>query len=233
LAAEVAAWQMRNFGGSGSTLGSAASARRRWQKRSVGAISVALVEAAAAAAAAAAGQQRRQSSDGAQRDGSGSLAVARRRRQLGGSSLAAAAWRWQLGGSAVAAAAQWWRQRSCGCLMAEPRRRQSCGGIGGSFAAAAWRWRSGSGSAVAVLSDTAVRQLGGSAAAVAASRRQLGGGAPPARCRHRRATAKLPQPDEIATLFPGCPRVYNNILNIACGLLNPINHKVTCNDSKY
>ena len=52
LAAEIAAWQMRSFGGSGSVLGSAAAARRHWQKRGVGSISVALGETAAAAAAA-------------------------------------------------------------------------------------------------------------------------------------------------------------------------------------
>ena len=52
LAAEVAAWRMRDFGGSGSALGSKASVWRHWRKRNVGAVSVALVEAAAAAAAA-------------------------------------------------------------------------------------------------------------------------------------------------------------------------------------
>ena len=84
----------------------------------------------------------------------GSLAVARRRRQLGGGSLAAAAWRRQLGGDSLAAAAWWWQLG------------------GGNLAAAAWRWRGGS---LAVARRR--RQLCGGSLVAAAWLLQLGGGA--------------------------------------------------------
>ncbi len=58
MAAEVAAWQKRNFGGSSSALGSAVAAWRRRRQRNVGGSSVVLGEALAAGAAWQAAQQQ-------------------------------------------------------------------------------------------------------------------------------------------------------------------------------
>ncbi len=59
LAEEVTAWQKRDFGNSGSALGSVVAAWRQQRQHSIGSGSVALVEAEAAVVAWHAAQQRR------------------------------------------------------------------------------------------------------------------------------------------------------------------------------